>query len=282
MFAVVSFLQHPYRLVWCLLALLCCSAAQLIFPMTLEVDLIFPRNDTYAPTVLTPVVFAVQNPQGLDLHLTVDWSIIGVGQNYNATGDTGILHVNSGDIPYLAYSPCPELNVEGTWAISWYVTVNNCSQASNSTNDVQFQRRDVQFQMTGVSFTTKNGTQQPDLTAATADTVCASNSNGSSYAFNITGFQDLRNACESIAPTQAPFPTPTPNPCGVKINPSTASSISSAMTSRLCAINAPELTCPPKSSPTKSAGVSRRAQCVSEGTVWLLATCIWLIYIRVL
>ncbi|MDM9186223.1 hypothetical protein QU781_28035, partial [Escherichia coli] len=29
---------------------------------TAEVDLVFPRNDTYAPMPLMPVVFAVQNP----------------------------------------------------------------------------------------------------------------------------------------------------------------------------------------------------------------------------
>lgn len=31
------------------------------FPATVEVDLIFPRNDTYGPSVLFPIVFAIQN-----------------------------------------------------------------------------------------------------------------------------------------------------------------------------------------------------------------------------
>lgn len=44
------------------------------FPTDLQVDLIFPRNETYAPTQLLPIVFGLNNFDAvwpLDMHLTV-------------------------------------------------------------------------------------------------------------------------------------------------------------------------------------------------------------------
>src|SRR5207244_4320386 len=47
----------------CFLALPLWCAAQAAVPGVVEVDLIFPRNDTYAPLPGMPIVFAIQNPQ---------------------------------------------------------------------------------------------------------------------------------------------------------------------------------------------------------------------------
>jgi hypothetical protein len=39
------------------------SALAQTYPAIVEYDVIFPRNDTYAPVAVMPVVFAIQNPQ---------------------------------------------------------------------------------------------------------------------------------------------------------------------------------------------------------------------------
>lgn len=39
------------------------GAGAITFPATVEVDLVFPRNDTYTPAALIPIVFAIQNAQ---------------------------------------------------------------------------------------------------------------------------------------------------------------------------------------------------------------------------
>jgi hypothetical protein len=42
--------------------LACVSEAQ-VDPLSVEFDVVFPRNDTYAPISLMPIVFTLQNPQ---------------------------------------------------------------------------------------------------------------------------------------------------------------------------------------------------------------------------
>jgi hypothetical protein len=53
-FSLVALL--PVVLLWVVV-----QADPTTFPATVEVDLIFPRNDTYAPSALFPIVFAFQN-----------------------------------------------------------------------------------------------------------------------------------------------------------------------------------------------------------------------------
>ncbi|KAM0253118.1 hypothetical protein ACHAQJ_007394 [Trichoderma viride] len=47
-------------------------------PGIFEVDLLFPRNETYAPNPLMPVVFALQNPTLASVNgliATIDWEL---------------------------------------------------------------------------------------------------------------------------------------------------------------------------------------------------------------
>ena len=53
------------------------AATELTFPVIAEINLVFPRNDTYAPVDLMPIVFAVQHPvptdyQGVQEYLGLD------------------------------------------------------------------------------------------------------------------------------------------------------------------------------------------------------------------
>jgi hypothetical protein len=46
------------------------------YPTTVELDLVFPRNETYAPVGLMPITFALQNPQAaVPLHLLIEWKM---------------------------------------------------------------------------------------------------------------------------------------------------------------------------------------------------------------
>ncbi|KAH8819150.1 hypothetical protein F5884DRAFT_743574 [Xylogone sp. PMI_703] len=65
--------------VWLLLTLLASESLAQTFPSIPEVDFIFPRNDTCAPTPLMPVVFAIQNPSAANtLDLLLMWTISSV------------------------------------------------------------------------------------------------------------------------------------------------------------------------------------------------------------
>jgi hypothetical protein len=54
------------------------------YPAIVEYDVIFPRNDTYAPVAVMPVVFAIQNPQaGVPLQFEINWWIYENGRHEN-------------------------------------------------------------------------------------------------------------------------------------------------------------------------------------------------------
>jgi hypothetical protein len=201
-----------------------------------EVDLIFPRNNTYAPTALTPVVFAVQTPQlSALLHLQVTYYISSVdGNNASGSGGLDMKSANfSSSSLHFAYKPNDFLNTEGTWIFIWEAFVSNCSQGITPAGLTQSNH---------VFFTIKNGAQQPELVAATADNTCAGNQ---SFTFNVTGSVNASGF-------SADLPTPTAIPCTAKINPSAASSISLAMSSNACAATHPATaSCRPVSGPVK-------------------------------
>ena len=53
------------------------AATELTFPVIAEINLVFPRNDTYAPVDLMSIVFALQHPvpadyQGVQEYLGLD------------------------------------------------------------------------------------------------------------------------------------------------------------------------------------------------------------------
>lgn len=131
MFPVLAlYLFYLQLLVWL-------SIAEVSYPTTVEFDIIFPRNDTYAPTDLMPFIFAFQNPLVLpDLIQTLDFSVF----KYN-----GSLDVNNGvfettfdltsynysnnayfaanvtNPPYFLPYVNTELNAEGSYFLLWYL-----------------------------------------------------------------------------------------------------------------------------------------------------------------
>ncbi|ROW04030.1 hypothetical protein VSDG_00884 [Cytospora chrysosperma] len=219
------------------------SATQTTYPTTVELDLVFPRDNTYAPTELMPLVFAVQNSQAASsLGLTIDWQIgrIGSADNLSFSGFWDLTSTNYSSDPYYIFTYTPLLNeTEGDFKMLWYVYAANCS--SSGSTDPSFWSGNKY-----VTFTLQNGAQQPDLVAATGPETCATMPN---QTFNVVETlpqqidpgESGRNSCAVLAE-----PSPTANPCAVPLGTAQASSISAGITASACAGSHPDLTtgCP--------------------------------------
>jgi hypothetical protein len=282
-----------FRLSWYLLALLSCwSAAQQIFPAgeIAEVDLIFPRNDTYAPTVLIPIVFAIQNTKlAAPLDLALEWSVQPWPQTSNTSSPLGwgngfintrSKNFTSGDpdfeYDFAVFSPARE----SIWKLSWTVYSGICG----GWGDTRIAYNN------SIIFTSKNGAQLPDFVAAAANGSCDSME---SVAFNVTEIlpsasSNPRGECALFASSS---PTPTPSPCGAKVNSAIASSISAGITSKACEGLVPSFAaqfgCTPFAEPTttyipKKSNVVRQDYALAGRLAWIMATLSSLSYIPLL
>ncbi|ROW06502.1 hypothetical protein VMCG_04276 [Cytospora schulzeri] len=233
-------------------------AAQTTYPTTVELDLVFPRDNTYAPGELMPLVFAIQNAQAASaLGLTIDWQIGEIGNSDDSffSGFWDLTSTNYSSDPYYIYTYTPLLNVtEGDYKVLWYVYATNCS--NDGSTDPSFWSGNKY-----VTFTLKNGAQQPDLVAATGPDTCATMSN---QTFDVVGtipYRDNhgeagRNSCAVLAE-----PSPTADPCALALGTAQASSISAGITASACAGSHPDLTtgCP-QPSQTSSASLALRME----------------------
>lgn len=247
-----------------LLAAMQVGAGATNFPATVEVDLVFPRNDTYAPTALFPIVFAFQNAAlapsldpGFDLTL---WdSTFTTGQPLSLD----LKNTNFSSDPTYVYTYVTTLNTTNSstaasYSLSWAFSAGNCSETNGA------QTIGGGFRDNTVVFTIQSGAQQPDLVAATTETGSASCANMSHFAFNLTGTlgvtqpakYDGRDTCAVFSDVEPLVPG---NPCAVQLSSATASSILVSLTASACKADQPVVSCESKSSAgrawnTKSAG----------------------------
>ncbi|EFZ03084.1 hypothetical protein X797_005831 [Metarhizium robertsii] len=236
------------------LFLACCLsvAADASKPETVEVDLVFPHNDTYAPAALMPLVFAVQNfPASRPLFLQIDFDIFHT-PSWNTTIQQGIIFLNHANYStnastlHFVYDWTTRLNnTEGSWAMWWGVYSANCTDTGRAPGPLKL---DLNYKRNLVHFSTKHGAQQPDLVAASKDGVCDKTTG---VAFNITEVKEVswfnrQSVDHDVCPILAPE-APKPNPCLAKVNATTASSILYDIESNACmkGLN-PNVTCPPK------------------------------------
>jgi hypothetical protein len=212
----------------------------------MEVDLVFPRNETYAPSPLFPIVFAFQNPELApflipQLSLTVwDWN------NMSESTVSTIYDLRAGNFsssdPYFHYQGFTSFSREGTWKLTWNLGRDSCTEESLA----QFIGNRIVSNNTGsgIIFTTKSSAQQVDLVAATVDKVC---SEDEGVAINVTDTLkvpasvswDGGEICAVVATT-----APTADPCQVTIGSAAASSMSSSMTARACQFTDAPVSCP--------------------------------------
>lgn len=207
----------------CFLALpfSCLCTAQASLPATVEVDLIFPRNDTYAPSPNLPFVFAIQNSEvAAALNPEFSLQIVEVGSNHSVGKSVALrtskANFSSSD-PYFVYWDTNLFNhTEGTWSLLLDVGTLNCSKQDN------FKGPHDQVLSNYLMFTTKSGGKPVDLVAATAESTCADTQG---FTYNVTdilpgtplpewqrlnddGTPNQRNTCAVLSPTPPPRVVP--------------------------------------------------------------------------
>ncbi|PYH88502.1 hypothetical protein BO71DRAFT_403796 [Aspergillus ellipticus CBS 707.79] len=220
-----------------------------------EVDLIFPRNETYSPQALMPIVFALQNPTlAVTLGASISWNMW-EGNNQTSPGSIlgGELELVMTDTPFVTRFFNTIDYPDGLWTFTWNLQLYNCSQDEDNpanSNLVSVNNPSV--------FTVSPSGQAPNLTASTVPGTCGAIE---AYAFNVTLSED---GCGYLGPT------PSTNPCAVTVNPSAASSIAADATawaySPLETSAYPNVTCP--TLPAKSSG--------DAGVSLIPATSTWL------
>jgi hypothetical protein len=210
----------------------------------IEASLVFPRNETYAPTDSLPIVFAFQNAKlaehfNFDLYYTIR-NATDVRSNETVNFFKSLKKANwSSAEPYFAsifYRD--KFLVEGQWELLWQLTWGACREEDTSMSRPP---RVSNMTLGGIGFTIKRGAQAADLVAGTAnDKPCTE---GPGLAVNVTGqveHDPMLNSCAVMVASS----TPTPNPCRVSIGSATAASIAASWTAKACNVTFPPDFCP--------------------------------------
>ncbi|KAF5664494.1 hypothetical protein FHETE_7085 [Fusarium heterosporum] len=205
---------------------------------TLEIDLVFPRNDTYNPSPMMPIIFSYRNPKLIPiLQPSVYYQIwdrndmdklVAGGQL-----STQSLNLSTVDDPHFEHFSSKEFNREGEWFLTFRVSWQNCFKDPDrslhgGSHGNTMQKNDT---ATHFIFTTKGASKQVDLVAATSDENCSS---PAGVAIKIS--EKLRTPeyegydqefCAVATGTEA-------DKCAVTMNPSATSSVNAYMTSFAC------------------------------------------------
>jgi hypothetical protein len=236
----------------------------------LEVDLIFPRNETYAPTPNLPIIFAFQNSHLAPFLDPLIYITAGLVQNLNGSTPPWAPPASidleqlqwanfTNNDTYFAY-PTYNRNkfifaTEGIWEITWTFTWAVCTE--DSLANYTFMRNGSQHT---TLLTIREGAQEVDLVSGTTDKSC---SRQDGVVVNITNtlhipssahreghtdkWEGQGDMCASTA-SSVPSSVPTSDPCRVSISPAAAASISCSITFGSSATNfsttTSSLTCP--------------------------------------
>jgi hypothetical protein len=236
-------------------ALSATAAADVTFPAKVELDVIFPRNETYAPTPVFPVVFAIQNLAAASSigPLNVYWAILKLGSDQVVpfAGTQTLNNTNSTDPHYINHWTAELDGAEsaGTYLLWWQVTYWACMGEEDSPGGMYGSRQD------NFTFTIDPGAQQPNL-SANLDACPVQNATivvTDTWAANSPN----RDVCGVVSRAHIDAA-----PCAVKLDSAAASSIAAEVTASACAASPPALTsgCP---SPTQTKDSSG-----SRGPVW--------------
>ncbi|KAI0467014.1 hypothetical protein F4859DRAFT_284411 [Xylaria cf. heliscus] len=216
------------------------------YPTTLEVDLVFPRNDTYAPVDAFPLVIAIQNnflTHFLDFDMELLWVLLRIdNESESVSIDAGYFDTTPpvyDDQRYLVSATTRLNSTEGRFALHWQLNVNNCSIANINANGTSSVDNVYTKYINETYFTLQNTAQPPDLVAATSPDTCASMA---ARVLNITGFTPVPGV--PLIPVLAPEEqvqcpilrnvTMSPTPCSVRLNQTQAAIISASATVVAC------------------------------------------------
>ncbi|KAL4941182.1 hypothetical protein BDV06DRAFT_194971 [Aspergillus oleicola] len=215
-----------------------------------EVDLVFPRNATYAPTENFPFIFAFQNPEYAELlnaqlwYQVWEFGTFGKGLFWNVR-DLRWANWSSSD-PYLVYQhhnlttlTTPGRKLWMKWGVHWQSCDQEALLSPNSSGGM------VRNAWTwGRMFTIANSTESPDwevdLVAATSVNTCPEDKNAADI--NVTDVvMDVpssvnwarRDTCVlTVNSASNDTKTHTLDPCAVTITPNVAARISCSIDSQ--------------------------------------------------
>ncbi|KAJ5852587.1 uncharacterized protein N7529_011972 [Penicillium soppii] len=232
-----------------------------------EIDLVFPRNDTFEPMQLMPIVFAVKNNpafQQISPSMSYRAGLLHRGKGKNSTFlhlqpiSTDDLVDNKTETQFVHFGIANQFNTENIWKFGPSMSWSNCSTSDNGAdydnvhtrNDVVGFHERYYDVYQSITFTTRQRGRQANLTTLTTDEGC-----GKTPAFAFDVIQTLTIPTEFFpgqsdegAPKCALLasPAPTPSPCKASVAPEAASSISSSLISHECTAATPAVSCPPK------------------------------------
>jgi hypothetical protein len=231
-----------------------------------EVDLIFPRNETYAPTAYLPIIFAFQNSHlapFLDPIIHINTQLVqnanGSTPQWTPPGSNYLEQLRwanfTNNDTYCAYATYQRhgftFATEGIWQVTWLFNWAVCTEDSLANNILM---RNESGHTT--TLTIRKGAQEVDLVSGTTDNSC---SGQDGVAVNITNTLHIPSSahwesstdnwdgqgdmCASTASS-----VPKSDPCRVSIDPAAAASISCSITFGSSATNfsttTSSLTCP--------------------------------------
>ncbi|CAG7565367.1 unnamed protein product [Fusarium equiseti] len=213
----------------------------------LEVDLAFPRNETYNPSPVFPIVISIGNPGMIPIfEPLLSYQVYNYGEYTNPIINETIalpsVNESTGD-PYIEFTAYEHpFNTEGKWSILVTLDYAYCvlQPTKGSREEIMTLKRDLAV-VTLVDFTTKGPLKQVDLGAATKHQICplpaglTINATGTTTAPKDADFQGDTCAFRDL-PLESgghSFIAP-PNDedrCAVTLEPAAVSSIDASMTS---------------------------------------------------
>ncbi|KAG8677799.1 hypothetical protein FPOAC2_03939 [Fusarium poae] len=209
-------------------------------PGTLEVGLVFPRNETtFVPSLMTPFIFSFRTPE---LVPTLQPYLFYYVYNYSNTTSPALdgriwgrsMNLSANHDPHFQVNYHRQLNVEGKWLMTLTTGVLNCVEDShhfyNNSHYV-----DANFTQTNITFTTKGSSGQVDLAAETRDKNCSSPVGLTIDVQDTMKVPEGDNrADEMLAEVCAVEPLVTLADKCVAVTPAAASSIAAEMSWRVC------------------------------------------------
>ena len=220
-----------------------------------EFDVMFPRNETYAPGDELPVLLAIQNA-ALATHLNVEmnmrlynltelWSDENDGnpltqplRSWDRLLKWENLTANEPHFMLNVFSQRFELNGgEGLWRLAWTVYWEGCAGISSTTLSPWSRWNDSSRH---VDFTIQRGAQPIDLVAGTADGKPCPPALG--VALNVTSPTVAVPPAASwtddpsCAVVASDSPTPTANPCRVKVDSAVVARMSASRLAEECEV----------------------------------------------
>lgn len=200
-----------------------------------EVDLVFPRNETYSPSFDFPVVFAVQNPQRaelLNLYISYEVRWGDFLNNYTVRWhDLYWANYSSAD-PYFATSHF-NLNTTDQWKLTWELLWDSCDEKALTNTDREGGFSGARWRRGYQYFTTDDSPPKAvDLVAATANATCPNNVNA--VVINVTDTTRQlspdasareRDICVGTVNSTDSATATTRDPCRVAVDEKTAASM---------------------------------------------------------